>query len=60
MVAEAERLKVELWRERCLLEAGYPTWMADKLAREQEIDLHHAIDLLKQGCSPQHAYEILT
>jgi len=53
-----ERTKVESWRLHVLIEAGYPLSLAEKIAHS-EADLHHAADLIAQGCSPETAAEIL-
>jgi hypothetical protein len=53
-----ERSKVESWRLHVLMEAGYPLPLAERLAGS-EADLHHAVELLRQGCSAETAVEIL-
>jgi hypothetical protein len=53
-----ERSKVESWRLHVLMEAGYPLSLAEKLAAS-EADLHHAVELVRQGCAPETAVEIL-
>jgi hypothetical protein len=55
---ESEQSKVESWRLHVLMEAGYPLPLAERLAGS-EADLHRAVELLTQGCSPQTAAEIL-
>ena len=55
---ETERSKVESWRLHILLEAGYPHVLAEKIAAS-EADLHRAVDLLRRGCTPETAAEIL-
>jgi hypothetical protein len=56
---EADELsKVESWRLHVLMEAGYPLHLAERLAAT-EIDLHRAVELLRQGCEPTTAAEIL-
>jgi hypothetical protein len=55
---ENEPAKVESWRLHILLEAGYPVHLAERLAGS-EVDLHAAVELLRQGCSPTTAAEIL-
>jgi hypothetical protein len=55
---QSERAKVEGWRLHVLIEAGYPLPLAERVAAS-EADLHRACELLKQGCSPQTAAEIL-
>jgi hypothetical protein len=55
---ENEQAKVESWRLHILIEAGFPLPLAEKLAAS-EADLHTSVDLLRQGCSPVTAAEIL-
>jgi hypothetical protein len=55
---ENEQAKVESWRLHILIEAGFPLPIAEKLAAS-EADLHTSVDLLRQGCSPATAAEIL-
>jgi hypothetical protein len=53
-----EASKVESWRLHVLMEAGYPLPLAERLAGS-EADLHRAVELVRQGCDPQTAAEIL-
>ncbi len=53
-----EHSKVESWRLHVLIEAGYPLHLAERLAAT-EIDLHRAVELIRQGCEPTTAAEIL-
>jgi hypothetical protein len=53
-----ERSKVESWRLHVLIEAGYPLPLAERLA-PSEADLHLAVALLQNGCTPATATEIL-
>ena len=53
-----EQGKVESWRLHVLMEAGYPLPLAERIAHS-DADLHHAVDLLSQGCTPETAAEIL-
>lgn len=53
-----ERAKVESWRLHILIEAGYPLPLAERLAGS-EADLHRAVGLIRQGCLPATAAEIL-
>lgn len=55
---ENESAKVESWRLHILLEAGYPVPLAERIAGS-EIDLHDAVELLRRGCDPAVAAEIL-
>ena len=53
-----DQSKVESWRLHVLIEGGYPLHLAERLAAT-EIDLHRAVELLRQGCEPTTAAEIL-
>jgi hypothetical protein len=53
-----EPARVESWRLHILLEAGYPVHLAERLAGS-EVDLHVAVELVRRGCSPSTAAEIL-
>lgn len=53
-----ERGKVEGWRLHVLMEAGYPVELAERVAAS-DVDLHHAVALVDQGCSPEVAARIL-
>ena len=55
---ETERAKVESWRLHILIEAGYPLHLAERIA-SSEADLHRAVDLVRRGCRPETAAEIL-
>jgi hypothetical protein len=54
----SERAKVESWRLHVLIEAGYPLSLAERIAGS-EADLHRAVELVRQGCAPETAAEIL-
>jgi hypothetical protein len=56
---QSERAKVESWRLHVLMEAGYPLPLAEKLAAALEADLHAAVELVRKGCEPRTAAEIL-
>lgn len=53
-----ERAKVQGWRLHVLIEAGYPIELAEQLA-ESDADLHEAVELVEQGCTPTTAVAIL-
>jgi hypothetical protein len=55
---QSERDKVAGWRLHVLIEAGYPLPLAEKLA-QSEADLHNAVELVRKGCEPLTAAEIL-
>ena len=53
-----ERVKVESWRLHVLMEAGYPIPLAERVAHSSA-DLHRAVALVRAGCTPELAAEIL-
>jgi len=55
---QSERDKVAGWRLHVLMEAGYPLLLAERLAHS-DADLHSAVELVRQGCEPKTAAEIL-
>jgi hypothetical protein len=56
---ETETERIERWRFEALVRAGYQPTAARRIAERQDIDLHVAVDLLEQGCSPELALSIL-
>jgi hypothetical protein len=56
---ETEHERVERWRAMELERAGYGLSAAALLAASAEVDLHHAIDLLRRGCPEELALQIL-
>lgn len=58
-VVDDEHTKVEKWRLHVLTEAGYPLGVAQRIAMSAAVDLHVACEILKSGCSPETAAEIL-
>ena len=63
-VAELHEQKTEMdqvreWRREELTRAGYPDDIAGEIAGRFDIDLHAAVGLLRQGCSPDIASRIL-
>ena len=55
---DGETDKVAGWRLHVLIEAGYPLDAAERIACS-EVDLHHAVELVRQGCSFEMAEKIL-
>ncbi len=53
-----ERVKVESWRLHVLMEAGFPVSLAERVAHSNA-DLHQAVALVRAGCAPELAAEIL-
>jgi hypothetical protein len=56
---ESEDERVFWWRTETLVRAGYDERLAHKLALRASVDLHRAVDLLRRGCPPQTAADIL-
>ena len=56
-VTEIER--IEAWRAERLELAGYDSQVASELAARHDVDLHRAVDLLRNGCPPELAVQIL-
>jgi len=50
---------VESWRAEQLELAGFGAAAAAELAGRQDVDLHGAIELLRDGCSAELALKIL-
>jgi ABC-type phosphate/phosphonate transport system substrate-binding protein len=50
---------VEAWRAEQLEMAGYGAAAAAELAMRHDVDLHVAVEMLTQGCSPELALKIL-
>jgi hypothetical protein len=47
------------WRIEQLVRAGFRGVDAEALAERRDVDLHQAIRLLRDGCTPELALEIL-
>jgi len=56
---ETESERIERWRAEELERAGYEATAASLLATRSDVDLHYAIDLLRNGCAPELALQIL-
>lgn len=56
---DTEADRVEGWRLRELIAAGYPVVVAERIARDLTVDLHKAVELLRRGCPPELAARIL-
>jgi hypothetical protein len=59
LVFDTEIERIEQWRAEELERAGYPVLAAGELAARHDVDLHLAVDLLRQGCAVEVALEIL-
>ena len=58
-VEDSEVGRVMRWRVEALQRAGYGQRASMELAMRFDVDLHLAVDLLRDGCSRQTALEIL-
>ena len=56
---ETELDRIERWRAEERVRAGYEPSDALALAARHDIDLHFAVELIKQGCPYETALEIL-
>jgi hypothetical protein len=56
---ETEQERIERWRAGELERAGYEPAAASLLAGRMDVDLHYAIDLIRNGCAPELALQIL-
>jgi hypothetical protein len=56
---ETEQERIERWRAEELQRAGYEPSAAVLLASRLDVDLHYATDLLRRGCEPELALQIL-
>jgi hypothetical protein len=58
-IHETEDERVARWRLEQLVRAGYEETAALVLADLVHVDLHLAVDLVRQGCPPDTALRIL-
>jgi hypothetical protein len=56
---ETEKERIERWRAEELVRAGFEPAAASLLAGRADVDLHYAADLLRRGCPPAVALDIL-
>ena len=56
---DTELERVQAWRAGELERAGYSPAAAAQLAARHDVDLHRAIDLVRQGCPHDVALSIL-
>lgn len=59
LVEDTEADRVMRWRVEELQRAGYAQREAVTLAMRFDVDLHRAVDLLRNGCPTPTALEIL-
>lgn len=56
---KTELSQVERWRADELERAGFDARAAATIAGRLDIDLHRATDLIRNGCTPELALQIL-
>ena len=56
---DTELERVQAWRAEELERAGFDPEAAARLAARHDVDLHLAIDLVRQGCPHEVALSIL-
>ena len=56
---DGDAQRVFLWRRAKLERAGFEAAAAAAIAERLDIDLHVATDLVRSGCPPETALEIL-
>ena len=56
---DSEEQRIERWRMEVLEGAGYDRRTAALLACRKDVDLHRALSLVQNGCSPELALQIL-
>ena len=59
LAEDTEADRVMRWRVQELQRAGYGQREAVKIAMRIDVDLHLAVDLLRQGCPTKTALQIL-
>jgi hypothetical protein len=47
------------WRAERLSRAGFPSDLAERIARDNGFDLHALLELVDRGCQPELAARIL-
>lgn len=57
--ASTELERIESWRAEELERAGYTREQAAKIAARHDVDLHVAVDLIRNGCAAELALLIL-
>jgi hypothetical protein len=48
-----------IWRREQLLQSGFPSPLAARLAKDPRYDLHALIELVERSCPPDLAIRIL-
>jgi hypothetical protein len=58
-IIDEELERIERWRVEELERAGYTADQALALGTRHDVDLHQAADILRRGCPPDLAIQIL-
>ncbi len=58
-IRPTEQVLDQRWRALELGRAGSPEDTAAELAMRADVDLHRAVELVRNGCSPEPAADIL-
>ncbi len=53
------RARWKPWRTQRLRSAGFPGALADRIACEDQVDLHELLELVDRGCPPHLAARIV-
>jgi hypothetical protein len=56
---ETELERIEAWRAEELERAGFAPKDAARIAARLDVDLHRAVQMVENGCSPELALQIL-
>jgi hypothetical protein len=59
VTGDTELERIEAWRAEELERAGYDRRQAAEIAGRHDVDLHTAVDLIRQGCPADLALSIL-
>ena len=59
LIEDTELDRIESWRTEELRRAGFDRKAARTVAARHDVDLHVAVDLLRRGCPPEVALQIL-
>jgi hypothetical protein len=54
-----EQARLRQWRVQRLLTAGFELALAERLARQENVDLHELLELVDRGCPPALAARIV-
>lgn len=58
-MSDASLAKLVRWREQQLTNVGFALLSARLIAVRRDIDLHQVVDMVKAGCPPHVAMEVV-